>query len=64
MLLKPYLCSFITAGIILVNWVTLAVELEKGVVVEVQFVKLGVLLGSWKLAGKKNISISRFVPYN
>jgi hypothetical protein len=42
----------------------LAVELERGVVVEVQFVKLGVPLGRWKLAGKKNISISRLVHCN
>lgn len=48
--LKPHLVSFIAADIILVSWVTLAVELVKGVVVEVRFVKLGVLLGSWKLA--------------
>lgn len=43
---------------------TLAVELGKGVVVEVQFVKRGVLLARWKLPGKRNSSISRLVAYN
>jgi hypothetical protein len=44
--------------------VTLGVELEKGVVVEVQFVTLGVLSAGWKLAGRRSFSISRLLLCN
>jgi hypothetical protein len=42
----------------------LAVELEKGVVVEVQSVRLGVLLAGGKLARRRSISISRLLLCN
>jgi len=44
--------------------VTLAVELGKGVVVEVRSVRLGVLLARGKLARRRNISISRLLLCN
>jgi len=62
--LKLSLLSFITAGLILLNWVTLAVELGKGVVVEVRSVRLGVLSARGKLARRRSISISRLLLCN